>query len=42
MQIIFDSSKDQLGCSMQRQKFPLKPVFSIPIYEAQGQGSKAE
>lgn len=42
MQIILDSSKDKLRYSMQRQKFQLKPVFPITIYEAQGQSSKAE
>lgn len=42
MQITLDSSKHQLGCTMQRHQFPVKPVFSEIIYKAQDQGSKAK
>lgn len=35
--ITLDSNKSQLGCSMQRHQFPVRPAFAMTIHKAQGQ-----
>jgi len=31
------SNKGQLGCTMQRHKFPVRPAFSMTAHKVQGQ-----
>lgn len=35
--ITIDSSKSQLGCTMQRHQFPVRAAFAMTIHKAQGQ-----
>lgn len=35
--ITLDSSKGQLGCTMQRHQFPVRPAFAMTVHKAQGQ-----
>ena len=35
--ITLESNKSQLGCSMQRHQFPVKPAFAMTIHKSQGQ-----
>ena len=34
--VTVDSSKGQLGCTVQRHQFPIRPVSAINIYKSQG------
>lgn len=35
--ITLDSSKSQLGCTLQRHQFPVRPAFAMTIHKSQGQ-----
>lgn len=35
--ITLDSNKGQLGCTMQRHQFPVRPAFAMTVHKAQGQ-----
>ena len=35
--VTVDSSKGQLGCTVQRHKFPLRPAYAMTIHKSQGQ-----
>ncbi|XP_054274451.1 uncharacterized protein LOC128994153 [Macrosteles quadrilineatus] len=35
--VTLDSSKCQLGCSLQRHQFPVRPAFAMTIHKSQGQ-----
>ena len=35
--VTVDSSKGQLGCTVQRHQFPIRPAFAMTIHKSQGQ-----